>query len=121
MTYIVLLFSSTIVSIYLLDRSSSASFSFDGRIHFGSSDFHCQCFDGASDNAVTRFWNKLVYIDIATDVISNVISCGYDKGAVVDMRYFARSKFSWCLVHNKTFSLIWQVVFKLGYVFCQER
>ena len=25
------------------------------------------------------------------------------------------------LVHKKNFSLIWQVIFKLGYVFCQER
>ena len=41
--------------------------------------------------------------------------------AVTDMRYFARSKFSKSLVHKRNFSLIWQVVFKLGYVFCQER
>ena len=33
------------------------------------------------------------------------------KGTATDMRHFARSKL---------FSLIWQVVFKLGYVFCQE-
>ena len=45
----------------------------------------------------------------------------YWKGAVTDMRYFARSKLSRNLVHKKNFSLIWQVVFKLGYVFCQER
>ena len=25
------------------------------------------------------------------------------------------------LVHKKIFSLVWQVVFKLGYAFCQER
>ena len=43
------------------------------------------------------------------------------KGAATDMRYFARSKFSRSLVHKKNFSLIWQVVFKLGYVFCHER
>ena len=43
------------------------------------------------------------------------------KGAVTDMRYFARSKFSMSLAHKKNFSLIGQVVFKLGYVFCQER
>ena len=43
------------------------------------------------------------------------------KAAATDMRYFARSKFSRSLVHKKNFSLIWQVVFKLGYVFCQER
>ena len=43
------------------------------------------------------------------------------KVAVIDMRYFARSKFSMSLVLQKNFSLIWQVVFKLGYAFCQER
>ena len=43
------------------------------------------------------------------------------KGAVTYMRYFARSKFSRSLVQKKNFSLIWQVVFQLGYVFCQER
>ena len=43
------------------------------------------------------------------------------KGAAADMRHFARSKFSRSLVHRKNFSLIGQVVFKLGYVFCQER
>ena len=50
-----------------------------------------------------------------------VISVQYIKGRVTDMRYFVRSKFSRSLVHKKNFSLIWQVVFKLGYVFCQER
>ena len=43
------------------------------------------------------------------------------KGAVTDMRYFGWSKFSASLVHKKNFSLICQVVFKLRYVFCQER
>ena len=43
------------------------------------------------------------------------------KGAVTDMRYFARSKFSVSLVHKKNSSMIRQVVFKLGYVFCQKR
>ena len=43
------------------------------------------------------------------------------KGAATDMRYFAWSKFSRSLVHKYNFSLIWQVVFKLGYVFGQER
>ena len=43
------------------------------------------------------------------------------KGAVTYMRYFATSKFSRSLVQKKNFSLIWQVVFQLGYVFCQER
>ena len=43
------------------------------------------------------------------------------KGTATDMRYFARSKLSKSLVHKKNFSLMQQVVFKLGYVFCQER
>ena len=43
------------------------------------------------------------------------------KGAATDMIYFARSKCSWSLVHKKIFSLIWPAVFKLGYVFCQDR
>ena len=43
------------------------------------------------------------------------------KGAATDMRYFVRSKISMSLVHKKSFSLIWQVDVKLGYVFCQER
>ena len=42
------------------------------------------------------------------------------KGRVTDMRYFAGSKFSMTLVHKKNFSLIWQVVFKLGAVFCKR-
>ena len=37
------------------------------------------------------------------------------------MRYFVKSKFSRNLVHKKNFTLVWQVVLKLGYVFCQER
>ena len=43
------------------------------------------------------------------------------KGTVVAMRYFASSEFSRSLVHEKNFHLTWQVVFKLGYEFCQER
>ena len=43
------------------------------------------------------------------------------KGTATDMRYSARIKFSRSLVHRKNFSLIWRVVFKLGYVLCQER
>ena len=43
------------------------------------------------------------------------------KAAATDMRYFPRSKLSRSLVHKKNFSLIWQVVLKLGYSFCQER
>ena len=43
------------------------------------------------------------------------------KAAATNMGYFARSKFSRSLVHKKNFSLIWQVIFKLGYLFYQER
>ena len=43
------------------------------------------------------------------------------KGTATDMRYFERSKLSKSLVRKKNFSLIQQVVFKLGYVFCQDR
>ena len=43
------------------------------------------------------------------------------KVAVTNMRYFARRKISRRLVHKKNFSLMWQVVFKLGYVFCHSR
>ena len=41
------------------------------------------------------------------------------KVAATDMRYFARTKLSRSLVHKKNFSLIWQVDFNLGYLFCQ--
>ena len=37
------------------------------------------------------------------------------------MKYLARSKFSRSLLHKKKFGFIWQVVFKLGYVFFQEK
>ena len=37
------------------------------------------------------------------------------------MRYFARSKLSRSLVEKRNFNLICQVVFKLGYLFDQER
>ena len=43
------------------------------------------------------------------------------KVAVTDIKYFARSNSSTSLVQRKNFSLIWQVVFKLAYLFCQER
>ena len=56
-----------------------------------------------------------------TDACGRWCQIGNVKGAVTDMRYFARSKFSRSLVHEKKCSLTWQVVFKLGYVFCQEK
>ena len=43
------------------------------------------------------------------------------KAAATDMRYFATSTFSMSLVHKKNVSFICQLVFKLGYLFCQER
>ena len=43
------------------------------------------------------------------------------KVTATDIRYFARSKRSRGLVHIKYFNLIWKVVFKLEYLFCQER
>ena len=43
------------------------------------------------------------------------------SGAETDIRYFARSKFFRGHVQKTNFSLIGQVVFKLVYVFCQER
>ena len=46
---------------------------------------------------------------------------GVLKGALTDMRYFGRSKFSRSLVYKKNVCLIWQAVFKLGYTFCQVR
>ena len=45
----------------------------------------------------------------------------YLKAAATDTRYFARSKLFESLVHKKSFGLIWRVVFKLGYLFCQGR
>ena len=43
------------------------------------------------------------------------------KAAVTIIRYFARSKFSTSFVHKKSFDLIWNVSFKLKYLFCQGR
>ena len=37
-----------------------------------------------------------------------------------DMRYFARSKLCRSLVQKKNFRVIWQLVFKLGYLLGQE-
>ena len=37
------------------------------------------------------------------------------KGAATDMRYFSRSNFFRILVQNKSFSLLGEVVFKLGH------
>ena len=43
------------------------------------------------------------------------------KVAARDVRYFARSKLSRSLVQKKNFRVIWQLVFKLGYLLGQER
>ena len=43
------------------------------------------------------------------------------KVAATDMRYFARSKLSRSFVQKKNFRVIWQLVFKLGYLLGQER
>ena len=56
-----------------------------------------------------------------TRAVANHVFFTSIKGAVTDMRYFERSKFSRSLVHKKNFSLTWEVVFELGYAFCQEK
>ena len=70
-----------------------------------------------------KYWYLHSYRSFAYKYISSI--SGWSsikfKGAATDMRYFARSEFSRSLVHKKNFTLIWQVVFGLGYVFCQER
>ena len=43
------------------------------------------------------------------------------KAAARDLKYFASSNFFESLVHKKNFGLIWQVVFKLRYLFCKVR
>ena len=43
------------------------------------------------------------------------------KATATDMRYFAKNKFSRSVVHKKNFGLIWEVLFKLGYLFFQEK
>ena len=50
--------------------------------------------------------------------LSNIWSSPYEKVkvAATNMRYFARSKLSGSLVHKKNFSLMWEAVFKLGYL-----
>ena len=50
-----------------------------------------------------------------------MVPIDFIKAAATGMRYFARSKFFGSLVHNKNFGLIWQVVLKLRYLFCQGR
>ena len=41
--------------------------------------------------------------------------------AATDMRYLQGDTFFGSLVYKKVFGLIWQAVFKLGYLFCQGR
>ena len=70
------------------------------------------------------FTKKIVLISVTLQfmVYDNISMFGKMlKGAATDMRYFARSRFFRNLVHKKNFSLTREVVFMLGYVFCQER
>ena len=62
-----------------------------------------------------------VYFNTLSIRVSYKVDIIIIKGTATDMRYFTRSKLSRSFVHKKDFSLIQQVVFKLGYVFCQER
>ena len=50
--------------------------------------------------------------------LSNIWSSPHEKVKVpaTDMRYFATTKFSGSLVYKNNFSLMWEVVFKLGYL-----
>ena len=60
-------------------------------------------------NVIATFERVVKKIQIKFEVLDLTV-----RGAVADMRYFARSKFSMSLVHKKNFSLIWQVVFRLA-------
>ena len=50
--------------------------------------------------------------------LSNIWSSPHEKVEVpaTDMRYFARSKLSGSLIYKNNISLMWEVVFKLGYL-----
>ena len=68
-------------------------------------------------------WDKKTAFCILNDALNSLV-CWKDKKwmfkvGATGMRYFAKSKRSKSLVLKKTFSLIWQVAFKLGYLFCQ--
>ena len=78
-----------------------------------SSDCHIKHIDLSNGRL---FRKSLVPFFRRTYTVSN----GFEVAAT-DMPYFGRSTFSRSLVHKKNFSLIWQVVFRLGYVFSQER
>ena len=69
-----------------------------------------------------KIYFTIMKIILGTALIKNDSGIYYAfKGAATDMRYFARSKFSRSLVYKKSFSLIWKLVFKVGYLFWQER
>ena len=77
---------------------------------------------------IRNIFNWLQNLGICTGRFVSVllVSCWNRQDSVVtkrlkstDMRYFASSKFSKSLVHKKNFSLVWQVLFKLEYLFCQ--
>ena len=100
--------SSNVISETILDENSDH--------HLGSI---YQLLNWNSTPPVTVFFTISDYtLSIEKDTEASI---RVFKDTATDMRYFAKSKFSRSLVHKKSFSLIWQVVFKLGYVFCQER
>ena len=45
---------------------------------------------------------------------------GWFKATVINMRYFEGSTFFGSFIHEKTFGLIWQIVFKVEYLFVKE-
>ena len=53
--------------------------------------------------------------------VGNINLTSVLKAAATDMKHLEGVKISRSLVYKKHFTLIWQVVFKLGYLFSQER
>ena len=53
--------------------------------------------------------------------VGNINLTSVLKAAATDMKHLEGAKISRSLVYKKHFTLIWQVVFKLGYLFSQER
>ena len=73
-----------------------------------------------SDLAYTNV-SVVVSQHILRSNIWHTLSSGTFKAAGTNMGYFEKSEFFGSLVHKKNFGLIWQVVFKLGCLFCQGR
>ena len=67
--------------------------------------------------------NKLTSADwnVICFSLASAIKYMHLKVAATDIQYFARSKLSRSLVYKKNFSLLWQLIFQLGYLFCQKR